>query len=50
MILYMLGKLASSSLHLTRELVKYDLGRGCFHAISSQNGDKFVTSPPPPNR
>ena len=29
-------------------LVKQDPGRGYFSAIPSQNGDKFVTSPPPP--
>ena len=28
-------------------LVKYVPGRGYFRAVSSQNGDKFVTSPPP---
>ena len=46
----MAGKLApnSSHLHLTRGLVKYVPGRGDFRAVSSQNGDKFVTSPPPP--
>ena len=22
-------------------------GRGCFRAVPSQNGDKYVTSPPP---
>ena len=48
MIPYMVGKLAPSSSHLTRELVKYVSGRGCFYAVSYQNGYKFVTSPPPP--
>ena len=47
MIPYMVGKLAPNSSHLTRGLVKYVPGRGYFRAISSQNGDKFVTSPPP---
>ena len=35
---------------VTRGLVKYVSGRGYFRAVSSQNGDKFVTSPPTPNR
>ena len=35
---------------LTRGLVKYVLGRGYFRAVPSQNGDKYVTSPPPLNR
>ena len=48
MISYMVGKLAPNSSHLTRGLVKYVPGRGYFRAVSSQNGDKFVTSPPPP--
>ena len=47
MIPYMVGKLASNSLRLTRGLVKYVPGRGYFRAVSSQNRDKFVTSPPP---
>ena len=48
MIPYMVGKLAPNSSHLTRGLVKYVPGRGYFCAVFSQNGDKFVTSPPPP--
>ena len=48
MIPYTVGKLAPNSLHLIRGFVKYVLGRGYFHAVSSQNGDKFVTSPPLP--
>ena len=48
MIRYMVGKLAPNSSHLTRGLVKYVPGRGYFRAVSSQNGDKTVTSPPPP--
>ena len=44
------GRLAPNSSHLIRGLVKYVPGRGYFHAVSSQNGDKFVTSSPPPNR
>ena len=46
---YMLvGKLAPNSSHLTRRLVKYVPGRDYFRAFPSQNGDKFVTSQPPP--
>ena len=48
MIPYMVGKLAPDSSHLTRGLVKYVPGRGYFRAVSSQKGDKLVTSPPPP--
>ena len=48
MIPYMVGKLAPNSSHLTRGLVKYFPGRGYFRAVSSQNGDKVVTSPPAP--
>ena len=48
MIPYMVGKLAPNSSHLTRGLVKYVPGRGFFRAVSYQNGDKFVTSPPSP--
>ena len=48
MITYMVGKLAPSTSHLTRGLVKYVSGRGYFRAVPSQNGYKFVTSPPPP--
>ena len=47
-ILYMIGKLAPNSSHFTRGLVKYVPGRGYFRAVSSQNGDKLVTSAPPP--
>ena len=50
MIPYMIGKLAPNSSHFTRGLVKYIPGRSYFRAVPSQNGDKFVTSPPPPNR
>ena len=50
MIPYMVGKLAPNSSHLIRGLVKYVPGRGYFRVVSSQNGDKFVTSPPTPNR
>ena len=42
----MVGKLAPNSSHLTRELIKYVTGRGYFRAVSYQNGDKMVTSPP----
>ena len=48
MISYMIGKLAPNSSHSTRGLIKYVPGRGYFRAVSSQNGDKIVTSPPPP--
>ena len=48
MIPYMVGKFAPNSSHLTRELVKYVPGRIYFRAVPSQNGDKIVTSPPPP--
>ena len=48
MILYMVRKLAPNSSHFTRGLVKYIPGRGYFRAVSSPNGDKFVTSPPHP--
>ena len=47
MIPYMVGKGAPNSSHLTRGLVKYVLGRGYFRAVHSQNGHKYVTSPPP---
>ena len=50
MIPYMVGKLAPNSSHLTRGLVKSVPGRGYFRTVLSQNGDKYVTSPPPPNR
>ena len=50
MIPYMVGKLAPILSHLTRALVKYVPGRDYFRAVSSQYGDKFVTSPPTPNR
>ena len=45
---YMVGKLGSNSSHLTRGLVNYVPGRNYFRAFSSQNGDRFVTSPPSP--
>ena len=44
----MVGELPPNSSHLNRELVKYVPGRVYFRAVSSQNGGKFVTSPPPP--
>ena len=47
MIPYMVGKLAPNSSHLIRGLVKYVPGRSYFCAVSSKNGDIFVTSPPP---
>ena len=50
MIPYMVGKVSQNLSHLTRGLVKSVPGRGYFRAVSSQNGDKFVTSPPSPNR
>ena len=48
MIPYMVGKLAPNLNHSTKKLVKYVPGRGDFRAVSSQNGDKIVTSPLPP--
>ena len=48
MIPYMVGKLVPNSSHLTRRLVKYVPGRDYFRAVSSQNGETFVTSPPSP--
>ena len=45
---YVVGELAPNSSHLAGVLVKYVPGRGFFRAVSSQNRDKFVTSPPPP--
>ena len=48
MIPYMVGKLAPKSSHLTRGLVKYVSGRSYFRTVPSQNGDKMITSPPPP--
>ena len=48
MIPYMVGKFDPNSTRLTTGLVKYVPGRGCFRGVSSQNGDKIVTSPPPP--
>ena len=50
MIPYMVGKLAPKSSHLTRGLVKYVSGRSYFRTVPSQNGDKMITSPTPPNR
>ena len=47
MIPDMVGKLAPNPTHSTRGLVKYVPGRSHFRAVPSQNGDKFVTSPPP---
>ena len=43
----MVGKLAPSS-HLTRGLVKCVPDRDYFRAVSYQNGDRIVTSPPLP--
>ena len=48
MIPYMVGKLAPNSTHSIKRLDKYVSGRGYFRAVSSQNGDKIVLSPPPP--
>ena len=47
MIPDMVDKLAPNRNHSTRGLVKYVPGRGYFRAVPSQDGDKFVTSPPP---
>ena len=48
MIPDMVGKLAPISSYLTRGLVKSVPGRGYFRAVPSQNGDNYVSSPPPP--
>ena len=48
MIPYIFGKLAPNSIYSIWGLVRYVPGRGYFRAVSSQNGDKFVTPPPPP--
>ena len=48
MILYMVGKLTPNSSYLTRRLVQSVSGRGYFRTVPSQNGDKIITSPPPP--
>ena len=48
MIPYIVENLAPNSTNFTRGLVKYVPGRGYFCAVPSQNGDKVVTSPPPP--
>ena len=48
MIPYMVDKHAPKSSHLTRGLVKYVSGRSYFCTVPSQNGDKMITSPPPP--
>ena len=47
MIPYMVGKFAPNSSHLTKKLVKYVPGRDYFCAVPSQNGDKYVRTPPP---
>ena len=44
----MVGKLPPNASHLTRGLVKYVPSRGYFRVVSSQNGVKFVTTPPLP--
>ena len=41
-------ELVSNSTHFTSGLVKYVPGRGNFRAVPSQDGDNFVTFPPPP--
>ena len=48
MIPYMVGKVAPISSHLTRGSVKYVPGRSYIRAVPSQNGEKYVTSPPRP--
>ena len=48
MIPYMVGKLAPSPTYSTRGSAKYVPGNKVyFRAVPSQNGDKFVTPPPP---
>ena len=44
----MVGKLAPNLSHLTRGLVKSVPGRGFFRAVPSENGEKYVTYPTPP--
>ena len=44
---HMVVKLAPNSTHLTRGLVKYIPGRGCFYAVPSQNGEKLLHPLPP---
>ena len=48
MIPYIAGKLTPNLSHLTRGLVKYVADGNYFRAVPSQNGDKYVTSPTPP--
>ena len=48
MIPYIAGKRAPNSTNSTRGLAKYVPGRIYFRTVPSQDGDKFVTSPPPP--
>ena len=48
MIPYTVGKLAPNSAYFTRGVVKYLPERDSYCAVSSQNGDKIVTSRPPP--
>ena len=50
MISYTVDKLAPNPTHFTMGLDTYVPDRGYFRAVPSQNGDKFVTSPPPLNR
>ena len=47
MIPCMVCKLAPNLSHLIRGLVNCVPGRGCFRAVSFQNGDKFVAFPSP---
>ena len=45
MISYTVGKLAQSSTHFTRGLVKYVPGRGFVRAVPFQKKDKLAISP-----
>ena len=47
MILYIAGKLAPSSTHFTRGLVKYVPGRGYCRVVPSHNGINLRYPPPP---
>ena len=47
MILYMVGKLAPTSIHFTTGLVTYTPRRDYFRAVPSQNRNKVTTSPTP---
>ena len=41
-------QIVPNSIYFTKALVKQAPGRGYFRVVPSQNGDKFMISPPPP--